>query len=133
MPASELVLVVEPSLNLDHGCRPEIGPGKLLSAGPAQGNPMARRLRPTGCLDAGLARVFAAEAAAEIRHDDAHLLVAQMKGARQLRPAAERVLCAGPDGELAVGPFGDRGARFQRRVLDVGDMVGLLEGVLGMR
>ena len=36
---------------------------------------------------------------------------------------AEWPLRAGPDGELAVRPFRDRGARFQRCVGDVGDCV----------
>ena len=43
---------------------------------------------------------------------------------RTIRPVAAR-----PDGELAVGPFRDAGSRLHRRVLDIGQRVGLAEGL----
>ena len=54
---------------------------------------------------------------------DVHLSSANMKCARQFRAHAKGILRAGPDGQVAILPFRDRRARFERRVLDVRDMV----------
>ena len=46
---------------------------------------------------------------------------------RQIAAHAERPLCAGPDGELAVLPLGHRGARLERRMRDVRNAVARVE------
>lgn len=125
MPGGKRAFVVESAFDLDHGCRPEIGPRELLPAGPAQGDGAARRLGQACRFNPGLARVFAAETAAEVGHHNAHLVLAEVKGPRQFGPAAERVLGPGPNGELALDPFGDRRTGFQGCMLNVGHLVGL--------
>ena len=133
MPGGQRALVVEAGFGLDESGGTEVGPGELLLAGPAQRDGLAGRLREARGLLGGFARVLAAKAAAKIRDNHAHVVVRQMKGAHEVRAVAERVLCAGPDGQLAVGPFGNGGAGFQRGVLDVGDMIGLAQRVFGFR
>ena len=56
-----------------------------------------------------------------------------MKCAHEVRAVAEGVLCAGPDGELAVGPFGNGRAGLKRGVLDISDVLGLPQHVFGLR
>ena len=51
-----------------------------------------------------------------------------MQSARQFSLVAERVLGAGPDRQLAIGPFGEGDARFHRSVLRISDVVGLTQG-----
>ena len=85
-------------------------------------------LRQPGRLDGRLAGVLAAVAGARVGHDHAHVVLGDAEGAGQLAADAERPLRAGPDGELAVGPLRDGRPRLERRVGDVGDRVGRLDG-----
>ena len=62
-----------------------------------------------------------------------HARFGDFEGFSQLAAHAEGTLCSGPHGELSVRPLGDRGARLQRRVRDVGHRVGLLQLDIGFR
>ncbi len=71
--------------------------------------------------------VLAAVGGPGVRHDDAHAILGHAERRGQLGADAERPLRAGPDGELAVDPFRDRGARLERHVRDVGDAIAGVE------
>ena len=124
MPRGEIASRIQAGLDINHRGRPEVGPGEFLLPGPAHGTGFAGGLRQTRGFDGRLAGVLAAEAAAKIGHDHPHVLVGQAEGPREFAVISERILRAGPNGELAVLPFGQRGARFHRRMLNVGDVVG---------
>ena len=130
-PGGERPRGIEAGLEVDDGGGAEVGPGEFLTARPADEDGLAGGAGEARGLDARLGGVPAAEPAAEVGHDDAHVAGVQAEGARDLVPAAERVLRREPDGDLAAVPFRERGAGFQRRVLDVGDVVGLSEGLGG--
>ena len=53
----------------------------------------------------------------------AHLVLGDLEVAGEFAAHAERPLRAGPDRELVALPLGDRGARLERHVRDVGDVV----------
>ena len=103
--------------------RTKIGPGEFFLARPAQGDGLIRRLGEPRSLDGAFAGMFAAETATKVRDHDTHMFLRHVKGASEFGANPKRVLRAGPDGQLAIIPFRDRRARFQRRVLDVGDMI----------
>ena len=109
----------------------EVGPGKFLLTSPDQLDRLAGRFGQAGGFDGGLAGVFAAVTRAGVGHDDANVLLGDAKGFGQLGADAEGTLRAGPDGQLAVLPLRHGGARFQRRVGDVGDGVSGLQFVRG--
>src|ERR1022692_3485291 len=99
VPGGESAFIIEPGLDLDYCGRPEVSPGKLLLAGPAQGDRSACGFRQAGCFHTGFSSVLSTEPGAEIRNDDTHLVVCQVERAGQFRPAAEGVLGAGPNGQ----------------------------------
>ena len=123
LPGGERAVLAHAAGHVDDARRPEVGPGKLLLAGPDQLDRPARRLRQPGGLDRRLAGVLAAVAGAGVGHDHAHRVLRQAERLRQLAAHAERPLRAGPDRQLAVLPFGHRRARLERGVGDVGDRV----------
>src|SRR5215472_13945470 len=98
MPGRQRPFGVKAGLRFDHRCGPEICPRKLLGPGPTQRNGLARCLREPRRLDGGLPGVLAAEPGPEIRNNDPHLVVGNMKRAGQLAAMSEWILCAGPDG-----------------------------------
>ena len=90
-------------------------------------------LRQPRRFDGVLAAVLAAIGGPGVRHDDAHALLRHAERRRQLGADAERPLRAGPHGQLAVGPFGDGGARLERHVRDVGNAIADVERAGGAR
>ena len=68
--------------------------------------------------------MLAAEATAGAGFDDADFFGRDAEGLLELLLNAEGVLGTGPNGELAVDPFGYGGAGFHGGVLDVGGLVG---------
>src|SRR5579859_243891 len=87
---------------------------------------MARGASKARGLNSALARMFAAVSGAGVWHQNAHLIFWNTKHLRQLALHPKGPLRARPDRELAVFPLGHGGARLERRVGDVGDIVGLL-------
>src|SRR5207302_8391651 len=109
--------------NLDHSRRPEVRPRELLLARPDELHGPAGGPGQSRCLDCRFTGVLAAVTGAGIGYDHPNALFRDAKGLRQFAAHAEGPLRAGPDGELLVLPFGDRGPRFKRRVGDVGHRV----------
>src|SRR5262245_11175995 len=54
-----------------------------------------------------------------------------MKRGGEFALMTKRILCAGPDGEFAAGPFGNGRARFKWRMLDVGNIISLAKSLFG--
>ena len=133
MPRGDRTQLVQTRLGIDHSGGAKLGPGELLGAGPDELDRLACPLRQACRLDGALARVLAAEPATEVGNDHADLVVEQPEGANQFRLDPERNLRAGPGGQLAAKPLGDRRSRLQRRVLDVGDLIRRLEPLRGPR
>ena len=82
---------------------------------------------------------LAAEAAAEERHDDPHLVQRQPEQRGDLLPDQERVLAGGPQGQLAAVPVRDRGVGLHRVLVDGREGVlpldhhgGVFEGAAGI-
>ena len=75
--------------------------------------------------------MFAAKRRSEIRDDDMNVFSAQVKCAYEFGAMPKGVLRAGPDGQFAIGPFGDSRPRFQRSMLDVGDVEILAQHLFG--
>jgi hypothetical protein len=73
------------------------------------------------------------EAAAEVGHDHPHPVVRQTERPGQLAMVSEGILGSRPNGQFAAAPLGQRRARFHRRMLHVGDLVGLAERPAGRR
>ena len=100
----------------------------------AREDELRRALRLAG--DGGDVRLeveaaLAAEAATEMRDDDADLVLRELEGLGDTGAGRERHLRGGPDGDLLAMPFGDDGARLDRRgVRHVGD-VALADDVVG--
>ncbi len=132
-PRGEQTVLGSPGCHLDDTGRAEIGPGELLLARPHQLDRLARGLRQARGLHGRLAGVLAAVAGTHVGHDDAHAFGRDAERGREFRADAERALRPGPDGQLAVGPFGDGGARLHRRVGNVSDGVGRLDLFGGRR
>ena len=111
----------------------EVGPGELLLARPDQRDRRPGAARQARGLDGGLAGVLAAVGRARVGHDHPHLLQRQPERLGQLAVDAEGPLGAGPDGQVIALPNGQRGARLQRRVGDVGDGIGRVDRRCGGR
>jgi len=75
--------------------------------------------------------VLATERAARVGHDHAHGARVEPERLYQLLAHALRILRAGPDGEAFLRPLGYCGARLERGVLDVGDVVALAQHARG--
>ena len=82
---------------------------------------------------------LAAEAAAEERHDDPHLVERQPEQHGDLLADQERVLAGGPQGQLAAVPVRDRGVGLHRVLVDgregvlpLDDHGGVREGAAGI-
>src|SRR5439155_13776448 len=95
--------------DLDHSRRPEIRPSELLLARPDELHRPACGPGQSRCLDRRFPGVLAAVTGAGIGYDHPNALFRYAEGLRQFAAHAERPLRAGPDGELPVLPFGDRG------------------------
>ena len=70
---------------------------------------------------------LAAEAAADVRRDQAHVLLRQPERLRQIVDAPVDHLVRRPDGELVAVPGGDRSVRLHHRVRLIGRGVGRIE------
>src|SRR5262245_18071408 len=62
-----------------------------------------------------------------IRNDHTHILLRNSQALGQIAANTEWTLCAGPDSEFLIFPFGYCGARLERHVGNVSDGIGLLQ------
>ncbi len=74
---------------------------------------------------------LAAKAAAEGKHDHAHVGDGNFEDARQLALDDMGILIARPDGDATVGDLGDDDVGFERDVIDRRRIVGVFENLLG--
>src|SRR6185295_15760936 len=111
----------------------KVGPIELFLARPDELDRLATRTRKPRRFDRAFARVLAAVTRTRIRHDHTYLLLRNMKRFGQFLSNTERPLRAGPNCQLTVVPFRDSGARLERRVCDVSDVVRLREFLVGGR
>src|ERR1035438_10223974 len=89
-------------------------------AAPLHGYGVAGLLRQAGRFHGRLSGVFAAEAAAEVRHKHAYAVGSHAESLRQRLADAGGIAGAGPDGEAALLPFRHGGARLHGGMLRVG-------------
>src|SRR5205814_10425389 len=106
---------------IDHSRRTEVGPGKLVRATPAHRDRLLRGQRKTGGFDRNFARMLAAETASGVGYNYSHVTFRHPKRPRKFLADARGLLCAGPNGEFAILPFGHRGSRFHGSMLNVCD------------
>ncbi len=123
----------DPAADIDHSSGTEVGPRKFFFARPNEFDWMAGVASEARGFDRRVARVLAAVRGAGVWNDDADFFFREMKCVGEFLADAERPLRTGPDGDAAVFPLGDRGARLERSVRDVFDGVGLRELVRGLR
>ena len=103
---------------------PKVAPGELLLAAPAHLDRAAAGARQPGSLRRDLAAMLAAEAAARVRHDDAHLRFGHAERLGELAPHAERLLRPAPHGQAIAVPLRQCHVRLERHVRDVRGGVG---------
>ena len=127
VPEDDLLRRVEARPDLEDRGGVERVEEELLLAAPDHAHRPPRGHRQTGGLDGLLGRALAAEPAADVRRDDAHLLGREVQGPRDLRLERERRLRAGPHRDLAVLDRGHGRVRLHRRVRGVVVQVRLLE------
>ena len=77
--------------------------------------------------------MFAAIGGSRIRNDDPDLLGRNAKGLRQFIAHRERTLRSRPHRKLSLLPFRQRSSRLERDMGDVGDGIGLVEGLFRCR
>ena len=75
--------------------------------------------------------MFAAVTRTGVGHDHAHAAFGDTERVGQLAAHTEWNLRSGPDGQVAVRPFGDGRARFERSMCDVRDLIGGVQRVIG--
>src|SRR5581483_12468974 len=112
LPRGDQASCADAAVNVDHSRRPEVRPGEFLFARPNELHRPARLFRQPRSFDGRFAGVLAAVSRSSIRYDYADVLFGNLEGFGQFASYTERTLCAGPHGELAVVPFGHRGAGF---------------------
>src|SRR6185369_1457769 len=127
LPRRDSAVVLHAAGHFDHACRTKVGPVEFFFARPDELDRLPTRTREPRRFDRAFARVFAAVTGTRIGHDHAYLLLRNMKRFGQFLSNAERPLRAGPNCQLAIGPFGDRGAWLEWRVRDVSNVVRLRE------
>src|SRR3546814_4426811 len=91
----------------------------VVLAGPLHAHRRADRAGEPGRLDGEVALRLAAEAAAEQRHVDRHVLLAEAEKIGDVDAGAVGALQAAPDFALAVLEGGQRGRRLHRRMRQV--------------
>src|SRR5579859_1369356 len=133
LPGKQSAVRIRCALDLYNSRWAEIGPGELLFACPNQTHRFAGGFRQARTLDCCLAAVLPPVSRSGVRHEHAHIFFLHVERGSQFIAYCERALCAGPDGELAVVPFGHRRARFERCVRDVSNCVSLLQSLRGSR
>ena len=130
-PGDQRAILIHGAGHIDHSCRTEVGPGKLVFAAPAHRNRLLRGQRKAGGFDRDFARMLAAKTAAGVRHNHPHVIVRQPKRSRKFFAGARGLLCAGPNGEFAILPFGHRGPRFHGSMLNVCDLIRFAQRLVG--
>ena len=127
-PGGDPASAVDGGLDVDDARRSEVGEPELLATRPDQLHGFAHRPCQPRRFDGELARVLSAVGRARVRNDHPDLRLGNPEGVRELAANAEWPLRAGPDGQLAPGPFGHRRSRFERHVRDVRNAVAGVEG-----
>ena len=133
LPRDERAVLARAASDLDEAGGAQVRPGELLLARPDDLDRLAGGLGQTRRFDRRVAGVLAAVGGAGVGDEDADVLARDAEGRGELLAHGEGALRAGPDRELVAVPFGDRGARLERRVRDVLDGVGLRELDVGGR
>src|SRR4051794_14295408 len=109
--------------DVDDSAGAQVRPSHLLFAGPIALHRLAHRLGESRRFECRVAGVLAAIPRSRVRHDYSHLILGNLKLDGKLASDPEGTLRPGPDGELAVAPFGDRSPRLQWHMRNVGDVV----------
>src|SRR5581483_3619651 len=131
LPGDDLAVRREAALDDDHRRGPDRRVHHVLGAGVSDAHrPAGEPRQPRGLVRDGI-RALAAETAADLRRDDAHLRLVDAEALRELRADAERALRAGPHRQPVALPLRDGRAWLHRRVRDVGDEVRALERAAG--
>src|SRR5271166_5012229 len=123
MPRHDGPVLARRAANVDHAGWTEIRPRHLFFAGPVDLHRFSRGLGQSRGFDSRFAGMLAAVARASVQSDDAYAILRQVESLREFIANTERTLATGPDGQLAILPLGDRAARLQWNVRDVGDRV----------
>ena len=113
--------------DIDHRGRPEVALGELLPAAPANLDRATGGARQPGSLHRNLSPMLAAEAAARVRHDDAHLRFGNAERLGELAAHPERLLGPGPDGQTDALPLSQRGMRLEGHMREIRSGVGCAE------
>ena len=111
VPTHKRAIELHARLHLDERSWPEIRPRKFLFARPHEADRLLRCPGEARRFDGAFTGVFATVARSRIRHEHAHLVLADAERARELRAHTKRTLRARPHGQFAVFPVGQRGAR----------------------
>src|ERR1700722_412299 len=127
IPDEQFSMGVQSALYIDGGSGSEIGPRKFFLASPQQLDRFSSGLSNTGSFKCGIAGMFSAVSRAGIRNDDANVGFGNVKGGGEFIANRKGTLRPGPDGQLSVGPFGNRRARLERAVGNIGGGVAAFE------
>ena len=127
IPGREGVARVQAGLDFNQRRGAEIRPHELFRARPLHRHRAPRSFGEAGRLHSRLPGMFASEASAEVRHQDAHPVWRDAQRLGELLADASRIAGTGPDRETAVLPFRHRGARLHGGVLHVGHLVRRLQ------
>src|SRR5262249_34864721 len=122
-PTFEATVRVNRSANINNASRAKIGPGKFFLSCPDDFDWFFCSPSEPSSFDCRFAGVLAAITGAGVRREDVDTFNWDAKRRGELLAYAKRALRAGPNRELVAGPFGERGAGFERGVSDVGDSV----------
>ena len=127
----ERAVALHAALQLDHhALAAVVGGDELLAAREHQLARPARGARQGGDVGLVVELALAAEAAAQVRDDDAHLVLGQAERVGDAGAGAERHLRGRPDGDLRSLPLRDHRMRLDRHgVRHVGHVAALDDGV----
>src|ERR1700723_488233 len=131
LPADHLAVLAHRTADIDHTCRPKVGPGKFLFARPHPFDGPLRCFSETRGLDSGFARVLSPITRTRIGHQYANSFFRHVERFGKLTPDSKWSLCAGPHGQIVANPLSKRRPRFQRSVRNVFNRITLLQAVVG--
>src|ERR1700735_2470372 len=131
LPADHLAVLAHRTADVDHSCRPKVGPGKFLFARPHYFNGPLGCFSETGSLDSGFARVLSPITRTRIGHQDANSFFRHVESFGKLTPDSKWSLCAGPHGQIVASPLSKRSPRFQRSMRNVVNRITLSQAMVG--
>ncbi len=127
LPGDERAVLLDARADLDEAGGAQVGPGEFILARPDNFDGLAGGFCQARGFDGRFAGVLAAIAAAHVGLDDAHLRRREMEGCISSSRTPKGRWVPVHTVSLPLGPFGDGGAGFERRVGDVFDSVAFLE------